>query len=151
VLNTPGTQHQDRTRGAPLVDDILRAQTKLALAFFDPTATGLHPLNWEEIRLMRDESGGAGTGQYLFGPPSQAGATTLWGRPVVSGPQFVEDQPVVADWRTVEFYLREGVQVLASDSHADFFIRNLVAILAEMRAAVVVPQPEAICEVSEGS
>lgn len=150
ILETTGVQHQDRGAG-PLVDDILRGMTKVELAHFRVGATGLNPLDLEGIRLMRDESGGEGTGQYLFGPPSAAGATTLWGKPIVSGTQFNSGQPVVGDWSTVELYVREGIQVLASDSHADFFIRNLVAILAEMRLGLVLPQPEALCEISEVS
>jgi HK97 family phage major capsid protein len=150
ILNTPGIQHQSSDSG-PLVDNVLRAMTKLALANFDPTATGINPLDWEGIRLMRDESGGEGTGQYLFGPPSAAGATTMWGRPVVSGSQFIAEQPIVADWKAVELYVREGVQVMVSDSHMDFFIRNLVAVLAEMRLGLVLPEPAAVVEISEGS
>jgi hypothetical protein len=34
-----------------------------------------------------------------------------------------------------------------SDSHSDFFIRNMVAILAEMRAAFAVLQPNAFVEI----
>lgn len=147
ILNTTGIQHQDLT--APLVESIHRAITKIRLAFFEPTAVGLNPLDWEEIRLMRDASGAnANTGGYLFGPPSQVGATTIWGLVPAIGTQFPENNPLVGDYRTAELYIREGVQVLASDSHADFFVRNLVAILAEMRAGLIVPQPEAFCEVS---
>ena len=150
ILNTPGIQHQELT--APLMESIHRAITKLRLAYFEPTAVGINPLDWEGIRLMRDDSGAsAGTGGYLFGPPSQAGATTIWGLPPAIGPQFPESNPLVGDYRVAEFYVREGVQVLASDSHADFFVRNLVAILAEMRGGLIVPQPEGFCEVSEGS
>jgi HK97 family phage major capsid protein len=38
---------------------------------------------------------------------------------------------------------REQAAVQVSDSHADFFVRNLVAILAEMRAAFGVIRPKA--------
>lgn len=150
IINTQGIQHQSSDSG-PMVDNILRAYTKLALSNFNGSAAGLNPLTWEAIRLMRDESGGAGTGQYLFGPPSAAGATTLWGRPVVSGTQFAEAQPIVAEWAAGELYVREGVQVMVSDSHEDFFVRNLVAVLAEMRLGLVLPEPAAFVEISEGS
>lgn len=150
ILNTTGIQHQQRGAG-PLVDDMLRAITKLILANFRPSAHGIDPVDWEAIRLMRDESGGAGTGQYLFGPPSAAGATTIWGVPTVVAPQFVQGQPITADWAVAELYVREGLSVSASDSHADFFVRNLVAVLAEMRLGLVLPEPEGFCEVSEGS
>jgi|GEM_PF-1597139 len=143
-LNTPGIQHQDLTEGGPLVDDILRALTKLRLAFFDTgLVVGLNPLDAQEIRLSKDKNG-----NYIFGPPSQAGPTTYWGVPGVEAAQFPQDQPVAGDFSVVELYIREGVNVLASDSHEDFFTRNLVAILAEMAGGVVVPQPEGLCEIS---
>lgn len=143
-LNTPGIQHQDRTEGAPLIDDILRALTKLRLAFFDTgLVVGINPLDGQEIRLSKDKND-----NYIFGPPSQAGPTTYWGVPSVEAAQFPQAQPVAGDFSVVELYIREGVNVLASDSHEDFFTRNLVAILAEMAAVSVVPQPEGLCEIS---
>jgi Phage capsid family len=51
----------------------------------------------------------------------------------------------VGDWTQMVMWLREGTQVLASDSHNDYFVRNLVAILAEFRAAVGVLAPAAFC------
>jgi hypothetical protein len=33
--------------------------------------------------------------------------------------------------------------VLVSDSHKDWFTRNMVAILGEMRGVLVVPRPQA--------
>jgi HK97 family phage major capsid protein len=143
VLNTPGIQHQDRTAD-PLVDDLLRALTKVRLAFFDPSAVGINPSDWvEDVRLTKDDNG-----NYIYGPPAYNGPETVWGVNVVQGAQFPTGNPVVGEWRTAELYIREGIQVLASDSHADFFVRNLIALLAEMRCGFVVPQPEAFCEVS---
>ena len=40
---------------------------------------------------------------------------------------------------------REQATVAVSDSHADFFIRNLVAILAELRLAFGIFRPSAFC------
>jgi HK97 family phage major capsid protein len=143
-LNTPGIQHQDRTEGEPLVDDILRSLTRLRLAFFDTgLAVGINPLDAEEVRLSKDANG-----NYIFGPPSQAGPMTYWGVPGVEAAQFPQAQPVAGDFSVVELYIREGVTVLASDSHEDFFTRNLVAILAEMAGVSIVPQPEGLCEIS---
>jgi HK97 family phage major capsid protein len=151
ILNTQGVQHQTRS-GEPLVNDVLRALTKVRLAYFVPSAVGINPLDFQEIRLERDQSGGsADTGGYLYGPPSQAGPTTIWGVPSVQAPQFPEDQPIVGDFSVVQFLVREAVQVMASDSHADFFVRNLVAVLAEMRGVSFIEEPEGLCEISEGS
>jgi hypothetical protein len=37
--------------------------------------------------------------------------------------------------------------ITATDSHSDFFIRNIIAILAEMRAAFGIIRPSAFVEV----
>lgn len=146
ILQTPGIQWQNSGSGS-FLEHILRGMTKVQLAFFQVQATALNPLDWQDIRLLRDLSGGANSGQYLFGPPSQAGASTLWGYPTVTGPQMPQGTALTGDFRTAEFLVREGVTVVASDSHADFFVRNLVAVLAETRAAFIIPQPESMCEI----
>ena len=101
------------------------------------------------MRLSRDDSGAsAGTGGYLYGPPSTAGAEQMWGLPVAVTPSVPDDTGLVGDFRYATLWLREGVQVLASDSHSDFFIKNLVAVLAEMRAAFGVQLPAAFCKIT---
>lgn len=141
VLNTPGVQSQ--TKGSDsYIDALHKAMTKVRLAYIEPTAHLIHPTDWEAISLAKDS-----TGQYLMGHPAQANAATLWGIPVVAQAAVPQGNPVVGDWRQAEVWLREGVEVLASDSHVDFFTRNIVALLAEMRAAFGVAIPEAFCEV----
>jgi HK97 family phage major capsid protein len=142
ILNTTGVQAQAKGTDT-LVDATHKAITKVRLAFFEPNAVAYHPNDWEGIRLAKDTNG-----QYYYGPPALAGPQTVWGLPTVTGAQFPAGNPLVGDFRTAELYLREGVQVLASDSHADFFVRNLIALLAEMRVGFIVPQPEAFCEVT---
>jgi HK97 family phage major capsid protein len=43
---------------------------------------------------------------------------------------------------------RQQTQVLISDSHADFFIRNQLALLAEARVALTVQQPLAFVKIT---
>lgn len=141
ILGTAGVVTQAFAVDA--IQTILRAMTTVRLAYFEPSAILMHPLDFVNIRLLRDLSGGAGTGQYLFGPPSQSGVETLWGLRIVQDVNVAQGAPVVADWRQAILYVRDSVNVLATDSHADFFVRNLVAILAEGRYAVAVPRPQA--------
>lgn len=104
-------------------------------------ATGylLHPTDWETIDLLQDNEG-----RYYYGGPSILGNPRLWGLPVVES----EAQPVgfgwCADFRTIVLWDREQATVRVSDSHSDFFVRNLVAILAELRAALGVFRPAAL-------
>lgn len=129
-------------------DKAMHALTELRLDFFEANAIGFNPLDWETIRLERENTDPTQRGGYLMGGPSQMGAETLWGKPVVQTAAIPQGTAIVADWRAFILWMREGTQVLASDSHADFFTRNLVAVLAELRAAGGVPYPQAFCEVN---
>ncbi len=149
IVNTPGIA----TIAVGIAPDTalhaaLRAITAIRLAFMEPTAFVMHPNDWMDIRLMRDSSGGANTGQFLYGPPSQTGPMFLWGVPVYTTPVVPEGNPIVGKMDEAMLWVREGVTVSATDSHADFFVRNLVAILAEGRFAFGIPRPEAFAEVT---
>jgi hypothetical protein len=57
----------------------------------------------------------------------------------------------LADWKKLVVWDREQFTISVSDSHEDFFIRNMVAILGELRAAIGILRPTAFCEVSLSS
>jgi HK97 family phage major capsid protein len=85
---------------------------------------------------------------FYFGGPSGANGTTpLWGLPVIESEAVPAGTAYVGDWRKAVLWDREQSTITTTDSHADFFVRNLVAILAEMRAAFGVIQPNAFVEV----
>lgn len=129
-------------------DKIHMGITQNRLDGFPSTGVILNPINAETIWLSRENTGGAGTGGYLFGNPNSPGPRTLWGLPVAETPAMPSGTSIVGALRAFILWLREGTQVLASDSHVDFFVRNLVAVLAEMRAAAGLPTPQALCEVN---
>lgn len=144
IYNTPGIASYTQgtaAAGEPLVDAIHRTFTLLRLAGFEPTAEAIHPNDWQEIRLDKDDNG-----NYIFGPPSLAGVMQVWGVPVVSTIAATDGRPVCGEWARALFLIREAVKVLVSDSHKDWFTRNIVAILAEMRGVLVVPRPQAFGE-----
>jgi HK97 family phage major capsid protein len=124
-------------------DAIHKAITAVRLQYAEPTAVALHPTDWESLRLQKDS-----TGQYLYGPPAMAGTQQVWGKPVVTGAQFAQGTGIVADWKQAILWIRDGIQVLASDSHSDFFIRNMVAILAELRCAFGIVRPSTFVKVT---
>lgn len=150
ILNTSGIIEHDATTDSHLVISIHKIITKIRLTYNEPNMVAMHPEDWEDIRLMRDASGGdVDTGGFLFGPPALRGEVTLWGLPVTATPAVPKGQPLVGDFSRAQLYLREGVSVLASDSHADFFIRNLNVLLAEMRAGFGVRRPAAFGTIEE--
>jgi HK97 family phage major capsid protein len=98
----------------------------------------LNPIDWESIDLLRDgEDRFRGAGPFSMTP------NTLWGLPVVQSEAVPQGTGWVADWRKAILWDREQANVQISDSHQDWFARNLLAILAEMRAAFGVIRPAA--------
>jgi HK97 family phage major capsid protein len=106
-----------------------------------PTAYLLNPQEWEIIDLLQDNEA-----RYYYGGPAQTGVARLWGLPVVETEAVVAGTGIVGDLRKCVLWDREQVSISITDSHADFFIRNLLAILAEERIAFALTQPNAIVE-----
>jgi HK97 family phage major capsid protein len=103
-----------------------------------PSAYVLNPLDWETIDLLQDNEA-----RYYFGGPSVIGTPRLWGLPVVETEAQTQGTGWVGEWRRIVLWDREEANVSVSDSHADFYIRNLVAILAELRATMGCIRPSA--------
>lgn len=106
-----------------------------------PTAFVLHPEDWETIELTTDDSG-----RYYYAGPRQQGPQALWGVPVVTSQSLTQGVGLLGDFRKAVLWDRQEATISVSDSHEDFFIRNMVAILAEMRAAFGLIRPSAFVE-----
>lgn len=144
VMRRTGVQTQ--AKGAdPVPDAIYKGITLINVnAFADPTAVVIHPLDWQDIRLLRTSDG-----VYIWGSPSDAGPERIWGLPLRKTTAIAQNTALVGAFRPwAEILRREGVSVTASSEHADFFIQNKVAILAEERLALAVYRPAAFCKIT---
>lgn len=107
-----------------------------------PTYWVFHPSDWETVDLLQDLNN-----QYYWGGPLMQGPPRLWGVPVVQSFYKAQGTAFLGNWSKAVLWDRERATISASDSHADFFIRNMVAILAELRAAFGVVRPSGFVEV----
>lgn len=125
----------------PLLETTFKARTKVrTVGRSIPTGYVFNPADWERIHLAR----------LAKNPANEATAgaiPTLHGLPVVESEAIPAGSGWVADWRKAVLWDRQQAAISVSNSHADFFIRNMVAILAEMRAAFGVLQPSAFVEI----
>lgn len=147
ILNTPNIQaYQQANNGAtPAVateskaDALRRAATKAALAYYSPTGYVLHPYDWEDIELTKTTQGA-----YILATNVAVGAQTqAWRQPVVETPAMPQGTFLTGAWGLgAQLYDRAQANIRIADQHADFFIRNAVAILAEQRLALAVKRPE---------
>ena len=127
-------------------DAVYHAMTAVMVTgLSNPTASVWNPVDFEAVRLSRET--GASGGAYLMGPPSVAGPTTLWGRPVVLSIGTPVDTVVVADFTQMTLYDREQ-SAIRTGTINDQFIRNMQTLLAELRAAFALFRPTAVCRVT---
>lgn len=107
-----------------------------------PSAFLFNPQDWETVDLLQDTNG-----QYYWGGPMAQGPRTLWGVPVAQSFFQAQGTGWLGNWRKMVLWDREQATIAVSDSHADFFIRNMVAIRCELRAAMGVIRPTAFVEI----
>lgn len=106
----------------------------------NPTTVVMHTRDWWKIQLTKD-----GEDRYLFGGPNSMQGPSMWGLTVVVTNAISAGTFLVgaATPDVVEMRYREGMTVEISTEHEDYFVRNMVAIRAELRAALVARRPQA--------
>lgn len=126
---------------SPLLETTRKALTQLQLARgLRPNGYVFHPSDWEAIDLARmaknpnNEASGPGT-------------RILHGYPVVLNELITQGTAWVGDWRWYVIWPREAFSVAVSNSHKDYFQRNLVAILGEERAAGGLLRTDAVVKI----
>jgi HK97 family phage major capsid protein len=113
-----------------------------------PTAVVMHPTDFGNIRLARENSASATYGGYLMGPPSVAGEVTLWGLPVIQSLALTAGTALVGAFNLGGMlFEREGAQIRVGLIN-DQFVRNMQTILAEARATWATFRPTAFARVT---
>jgi HK97 family phage major capsid protein len=148
ILQTPNVQ--TFARGAfNEVDALFHARTlartgsKLA-----PTAVVMNPIDYEQVRLLRENAASATLGQYLMAPPNTLGVPTVFGMPIVESENIAVNTVLVGNFS-------QGSQIFDREQSAirvglinDQLIRNQQTILAEQRLAFVVWRPSAFVSIT---
>lgn len=120
------------------IDHIRDAITMAQLQnYYNVNGLVMGPQDWAEIEKAKGDDG-----HYIWVNVQDGGTPRLWRVPVVVSNAMASGDFILGDWTMgAALYTREGVTVRASESHADLFVRNGVAILAEERAALGVELP----------
>jgi HK97 family phage major capsid protein len=129
------------------IDAVHKAMTVVRLATetgIEPNVIGISPSDYEQVVLQKDANG-----NYQMANPVNNSAPTIWGLTPVVSTLFTDGTPWVGDFaEAATMWLREGVTLSATDSHADFFLKGLVAVMAETRVAFKLVQPKALCKLT---
>lgn len=149
ILNTAGIGQVAYNANVSVTEHVLSGITNIYLA--DGVADGvvLHPADWNKALTEKAHFGGgagaagtAGSYEYIGGGPFGATPLSLWGVAAVPTPAMAAGFALVGDFSLgVTLFIREGVNVLMSDSDQDDFIKNRVTLLGEMRAGMPVWRP----------
>jgi HK97 family phage major capsid protein len=135
VLNT-GSDNQN-------IDRIRRAKRVIQVTG-DARATFavINPVDKEYFDTITDANR-----QYLLGGPMNQFPNALWGLRIVESENIAAGTVLVGDGTMAAVVDRRDAQVYMTDSHEDFFIRNIFVLLAEERVALPVFRPAAFAEV----
>jgi HK97 family phage major capsid protein len=114
--------------------------TVQAAGYGSPNAVLLNPADWAALDIATIGNAGGASGQSGF-----------WGMRAVAVPSVPEGTAYVGNFATaVQLFTRGSVDVFMTDSHADYFVRNLLLLLAEIRALAAVPDPAAAAKCTVG-
>lgn len=112
--------------------------TVQSAGYGNPNAVLLNPADWADLDVATVGNAGGASGQAGF-----------WGMRAVAVPALPAGTAYVGNFQTaVQLFTRASAEVFMTDSHADYFLRNLLLLLAEIRALATVPDPAAAAECS---
>lgn len=127
------------SKGWNKIDMILRVKQQIAAAKeIQPTFVVLHPNDWYDMLGTKDSYG-----RYLIGDPQSPTAPRVWGLDVVPTTSVAAGTFLVGSGLqpAAEIRDRMEMQIEISREHSDYFVKNLVAIRAEKRLALIVKRP----------
>lgn len=125
--------------GDSKIDAIRRAMTLARVAEYPVTGIVLNPEDWEDVELAKGDDG-----HYIWLVVQNGVANQLFRVPVVDTTAIRSGECLVGAFSLgATLFDREEATVRVAEQHADFFIKNMVALLAESRAALAVFRPEA--------
>ena len=140
IMTNPNIQDAGGVGGDDsLIDHIRRSITRTMLAGYPATGIVLHPNNWQDIELLKGADG-----HYIWVSVVNGGESRLWRVPVVQSTGINENEYLVGAFGLgAQLWDRERANIRVSEHHADYFARNMLAILAEERLALTTYRPEA--------
>lgn len=125
---------------------VRKAKTQGELALYPPTAVVMNPLDWQDIELDEDANGQF---RVIANVTDPGAPTRLWGLVVVTTVAMAAGTALLGGFRTgATLWERQGITILMTDSHADYFTANTLVILAERRANVAVHTPAAFVKIT---
>ena len=125
--------------GATKIDHLRWAFLQSSKSKYPATFAVLSLDDWALIQMMKTTDGA-----YIFGTPTDGAAPRIWGKRVVESFGMDAGDFLAGSALAATIYDRELVTVRVAEQHADFFIKNMVALLCEERLGFTVERPAAM-------
>lgn len=141
IFNTDGVQdHGDRPAADDFVTHLRRAMTKARKSNYAPNGIAINPTDWESIELLKNDDGDFIWVWYM-GANDQPRVFRV---PVIETNAVNEGDFLLGNWdMAATLWDRQQANIRVSDSHAELFTKNGVAIRGEERLALTVERPQA--------
>jgi hypothetical protein len=119
--------------GTPtLIDTLFLAVSQLNASGYRADGIVMSNADYTAMQMLKDT-----TGRYLLGSIPDLPT-------IVVSPYMATGEWLVGDFSQTHLFVREESNIQVSNSNEDDFLHNMLALLAEMRAALVVFQPAAL-------
>ncbi len=127
--------------GDTRIDRIRHAIYQLETTDNYPNGIVLNPMDWQAIELVKT-TGTASSGQYILEGPLGNGDPRIWRLPIIISNALASGTFLVGDFQNAAvIHNRQEATIEVSNSHSDFFTRNLIAVRGEERIALAVHRP----------
>lgn len=130
-------------RPGAMLDHIRAAITRCqTFDFYNINGVVLNPADWGTLETAKGSDG-----HYIWVSVPTGGEPRLWRVPVIVSNAMTANNFLLGDWTMgATVYDREQMDIRVAEQHADFFVRNGVAILAEERYGFGIELPKAFCK-----
>jgi HK97 family phage major capsid protein len=125
-----------------------KAKTKAQITpiFVNPSAYVMNPVDAEGLDLATDNEA-----RFYMGGPASSSNGRLWNLPVIISHAVPAGTVYTGDFSTVVLADLMEAQMYFLDQHSDWAVKNIVALLAELRVLFFLLRPAAIIEITLGS
>jgi HK97 family phage major capsid protein len=136
-----GTAGYAEIGGNNMLDSVMSGIVNVRLeGGLEPDGLLVHPMDYAKMAIAKASTGG----EYFGGGPFSAFSANPWGLRTVPTAAVAAGSPIVGAFGSgAQLWRRGGLTVEATNTHADYFVRNLVAVRAEERLAVAIYRPQA--------
>lgn len=131
--------------GDTRIDKLNHALAQLASTNHNGDGFILNTSDWMGIQLIKEDVSSANTGSYILGGPRGMAEPTIWGLPIATTNAVPAGQFFAGAFqRYCAVWDRMNAVVEVATQHADFWVRNMVAVRCEERIAFTVTRSDAV-------